>query len=122
MARQYFRGVLGKNCKFQFNVILVMRSTWKFFLEILFNVIYICMYPQWKVPRKNSNFDSIFINRTEITTMIRWLMMFTLKYNSNNFFLPFSLLKKSTHLDLLYILSNRIIMKLWYILLNVHCI
>lgn len=41
MARQYFRGVLGKNCKFQFNVILVMRSTWKFFLEILFNVIYI---------------------------------------------------------------------------------
>ena len=29
MARQYFRGVLGKNCKFWFNIIFPMRSAWK---------------------------------------------------------------------------------------------
>lgn len=44
MARQYFRGVLGKNCKFQFNVILVMRSTWKFFFRNPIQChIYICI-------------------------------------------------------------------------------
>ena len=29
MARQYFRGVLGKNCKFWFNIIFPMRSAWE---------------------------------------------------------------------------------------------